>query len=392
MNNTHEVVEQCLCCNSTDLVKFIDLGEQPLANNLVDKKEQGYINLPLEVNVCKACWHSQLSITVNPEILFKDYFYVTGTSKTMRDYCESLSSKLTSNTSKKNKKVLDIACNDGTLLEKFYEKGWQVFGVEPANNLLPILRKKNINVENKFFGNEKVNFNTKFDLITALNVFAHVPNPLQFLLDASDILLDDGTILIQTSQRNMVDKRQFDTVYHEHISFFSVKSMKALVEKAGLFINKIETNKIHGDSYIFYVQKVNNPDYSVESLLRQELEAGRYSLDTYLNFQTEIEYTRDLFLENIKGRKLIGFGAAAKGIVLLNFLNLKLSHIVDENKLKQNKFLPKLGSKIVPLGFLDEQDEKSVIFILPWNFEKEIKSKISSKFTTITYFGENNGN
>ena len=135
----------------------------------------------------------------------------------MHDYCENLSDKLTKQFSKKDKKVLDIACNDGTLLEKFRKNGWQVFGVEPACNLVKILEKKNIPVQNKFFGNEKIDFATTFDLITALNVFAHVPSPLQFLIDASELLSANGTILVQTSQRNMVDKKQFDTVYHEQI-------------------------------------------------------------------------------------------------------------------------------------------------------------------------------
>lgn len=385
-------ITECVCCGSTDLIKFIDLNEQPLANNLVCTKEQEYVTLPLEVNACKSCWHSQLSISVEPEVLFKDYFYVTGTTKTMNDYCENLSGKLTKQFSRKDKKVLDIACNDGTLLEKFRKNGWQVFGVEPACNLVKILEEKKIPVENKFFGNEKIDFATTFDLITALNVFAHVPSPLQFLIDASELLSDNGTILVQTSQRNMVDKKQFDTVYHEHISFFSVNSMKVLVERAGLFLNKIETSEIHGDSYVFYIQKIDNPDRSVEKLLEQERESGRYSLNTYLKFQSEIEYTKSKFLQKIKGKKLIGFGAAAKGIVLLNFLKLKLDYIIDENKLKQNKFLPNLGSKIVPLKALDEQEEDTVVFILPWNFEKEIKNKLNNKFSTITYFGEQNGN
>ena len=222
-------IDSCLCCGSQELNTFLDLGKQPLANNLNKTMDQEYEEFPLLVNYCKNCWHSQLSISVDPEILFRDYFYVTGTSKTMHEYCEQLAQILFEKSENKKCTILDIASNDGTFLEKFKKYNWDLYGVDPAQNLAESSRTKGIKTFVNFFGAEDIEFGTKFDFITAMNVFAHVPDPFKFLMECKNILKKGGNIVIQTSQRDMVEHRQFDTVYHEHISFFSIRSMKTCV-------------------------------------------------------------------------------------------------------------------------------------------------------------------
>lgn len=369
-------INSCLCCGSKDLVSFLDLEKQPLANNLNSNIEEQYEQFPLLVNYCKNCWHSQLSISVDPKILFKDYFYVTGTSKTMHSYCEELAEILFKKSEGKKCKILDIASNDGTFLEKFKKYDWQLYGVDPAANLAESSREKGIKTFVNFFGSENINFDTKFDFVTALNVFAHVPNPFNFLRECKNILNEDGRIIIQTSQRDMVERRQFDTVYHEHISFFSTQSMKTLCKRAGLFLNDILLQDIHGGSYVFIISNKNYESESLKLRLEQENKSGRYSESTYATFQKDLVKLSKSVKDKIKNNTLIAFGAAAKGIVSLHALDLNPECIIDENPLKIGKFLQKKNVPVVGIDVLNNYEENLDILILPWNFEKEIATKI----------------
>lgn len=371
-------LNKCLCCGSEDITKFLDLGIQPLANNLLENDSQTTPEFPLVVNHCNSCWHSQLSISVDPEILFQDYYYVTGTSKTMHEYCESLAEQIHQHVGGTDKKILDIASNDGTLLSKFTKFGWDLYGVDPAANLAETCREKGIKTYVNFFGADQIDFGVKFDVITALNVFAHVPSPLSFLLECKKHMTEDGTIVIQTSQRDMIENRQFDTVYHEHISFFSVKSMQAVCSRAGLYLNNVELPSIHGGSYVFYISQKEGISKNLEDKIKQEEQSGRYTLKTYEDFQNDISDLSDKIKSKMKNGKLIAFGAAAKGIVALHALDLNPECIIDENKLKIGKILPKKNIPIVDITQLGEYNQDLDILILPWNFKNEIIQKIES--------------
>lgn len=392
-----KVLDRCMCCGSKDIKKFIDLGVQPLANNLINTEDEEYHEFPLQVNFCDKCWNSQLSISVSPEILFKNYYYVTGTSKTMNQYCDSLADKIYKIFNRKAN-ILDIACNDGTLLEKFSKFGWNLTGVEPASNIAPMAIEKGIEVYCKFFANEKIKFNKKFDVITALNVFAHVPNPLEFLKECKTNLAEDGIIVIQTSQRDMVESNQFDTIYHEHLSFFSAKSMQKLCERAGLKLYKIDTPDIHGGSYVFYISTNRDVESSVHDRIAAEQSAGRYTIDNYFVYQEKIENIKKVANKLLSDKKVIGFGAAAKGIVFMNYIGADFECIIDQNPLKQGKIIPKLN---VPIKSLDgiPNDNAQTIVVLAWNFFDEIVSKIDNKnceiikfFPQIEYIKRSNNN
>ncbi|QDP63309.1 MAG: putative c-methyltransferase [Prokaryotic dsDNA virus sp.] len=370
-------IEECLCCGNSQIKPFLDLGKQPLANNLTDApgllENDGY---ELKVNYCNQCWHSQLSISVDPELLFKDYYYVTGTSKTMNDYCEELAEVINQRVDKTDVTILDIASNDGTFLDKFNKFGWSLYGVDPAANLQKTASEKGINTFVKFFGAEEVNFGTKFDVITALNVFAHVPDPLSFLEECKRNLTEDGVIVIQTSQRNMIEDRQFDTVYHEHISFFSISSMRAICSQAGLYVNDIYLPDIHGGSYVFFISSSTHNTDNLTIASVNEKYRGRYSSKAYKNFQTDISNLAKEVKEKFVNDKMIAFGAAAKGIVALHALDLNPECVIDENPLKIGKYLPKKDIPILSIDKLSEYDEDLDILILAWNFKKEITEKI----------------
>ena len=374
---TYKKLDKCLCCGNKNLIKFLDLKEQPLANNLVQNTTDDYYTFPLVVNYCSSCWHSQLSISVDPEILFRDYYYVTGTSNTMHEYCEKLAKILHSKINKEDISILDVASNDGTFLDKFNQYGWNLFGIDPAENLQHLSKKKGIKTYVNFFGVDDVKFDRKFDVITALNVFAHVANPLKFLKECYSNLSKDGVIVIQTSQRDMIEKRQFDTVYHEHISFFSLKSMETICSNAGLFINDVYLPDIHGGSYVFFISKEDKKTNNVNNRMAYEQTCGRYSDEIYSTFQENISSLEYQLKENLKDKKTIGFGAAAKGVVAIHALNLDIDFIVDENPLKVGKMLPERSIPIRGIESLNTKEDLNIV-VLPWNFKKEITEKIQT--------------
>jgi len=381
MNKDYVEILYCLCCKNPTS-KFLDLGNQPLANNYHTKEEKCDV-YPLNLTVCKTCFHCQLSHAVNPEILFKSYKYVSGTSQTGITFFKDNADFITNYKSKIGK-VLDIASNDGTQLDFFKKLGWETYGVDPATNLCPIAEKKGHKIICDFWSEKSAKTLPIMDVITAQNVFAHTQYVDDFLQNCKTIMDDNTSLFIQTSQKNMIINTEFDTTYHEHISFYNTLSMKTLVERNGLFLNKIFESDIHGCSYIFEIGKVlNTTTNNIQDFLNDEKDKGLYDMKIYNEF-TNKSQNIVLNLKNsieeykLNGYKCIGFGAAAKGQTVLCYSNLFLDYIIDENPLKINLYSPKLNIPIVDINeFINDKCDKIVIVILAWNFAKEIKEKIS---------------
>ena len=368
----------------------LDLNDQPLANsykNNIDDKEEIY---PLQLNLCKDCFHTQLSVAVNPDLLFKNYLYVSGTSNTLNEYSKVFAKDICNYyrllNDKKPKNILDIACNDGTQLNHFKDLDLKTHGIDPAENLFS-LSSKNHNVICNYY--KKNMFDMKFDLILAQNVFAHNSDPYSFLLDCKEDLSDDGLIFIQTSQSNMILNNEFDTIYHEHISFFNSNSMKSLSERVGLNLIDIFKTDIHGTSYVFVFSKKHEVSENLTARLQIEKERGLYNYETYVKYSnnaktivTELKVVLDYF--KLKNYHLIGYGAAAKGNTLLNFGGIKLDFIIDDNKLKQGLYTPGTNIAIKDISDLDDiSTDDNVLFVpLAWNFYKEISSKIKNSRNT----------
>jgi 2-polyprenyl-3-methyl-5-hydroxy-6-metoxy-1,4-benzoquinol methylase len=394
----HECSEliSCLCCKTENKL-FLDLGLQPLANNYHEKEEHCDV-YPLKLKYCPICFHCQLSHAVNPELLFKTYKYVSGTSQTgmtfFKDNAKFIDDYYTSrntNISTKEKKVLDIASNDGSQLDCFKALGWTTYGVDPATNLVPIAIEKGHHVVCDFWNDNVAKQLPIMDVITAQNVFAHTQYLDEFL-QACKLIMDDNTLLfIQTSQKNMIVNNEFDTTYHEHISFYNTKSMKTLVERNGLFLNRVLEAEIHGYSYIFEIGKVSNLETKVivNQYLKEEDDKGIYNEQTYFDFNEKtqiIVHNLKQEIEDFKsnGYKCIGFGAAAKGQTVLCYGEIGLDYIIDENPLKINLLSPKMNIPIVSIDHFindtnineNDKENKYVILILAWNFATEIKEKI----------------
>jgi 2-polyprenyl-3-methyl-5-hydroxy-6-metoxy-1,4-benzoquinol methylase len=377
--------KECLACGSTDLNTALDLGRQPLANSYKDSAEAKEDRYPLGVRLCQDCFHLQLSHTVDPEIIYKNYLYATGTNQTIKDYSEWFSNfclEACANT----RTVLDIGCNDGTQLDYFKALGVKTYGIDPAENLHARSSAKH-NVVCDFFGPKavpKLN-QVQYDLIIAQNVCAHNPNPKAFLEACRDLMADHTALFIQTSQADMVLHNEFDTIYHEHVNFFNTNSMVELARRVGLNVIDVIKTPIHGNSYIFILSKPSFNINRVSNIIALERAQGLFDPETYIKWEKYVQtlvkrLKSQISAYRVEGYTIVGYGAAAKGNTLLNFSGIELDFIIDDNPLKQGKFTPGTSCPIVSIDHLKKFKAKDKILFMPlaWNFFPEIKSKIQS--------------
>jgi 2-polyprenyl-3-methyl-5-hydroxy-6-metoxy-1,4-benzoquinol methylase len=378
-------LKECLCCGSEKLKLVLDLNEQPLANSFKKTAEESEPTFPLRLNICEDCTHLQLSHAVNPDLLFKNYLYVSGTSQTLRDYFDWFA-KETLTYAPDAKTVLDIACNDGSQLNSFKALGLKTFGVDPAENLHP-LSNANHEVVCDYF-TDKYNYhykNKNLDIITAQNVFAHNSYPLEFLQQCKEVMSDTSVLFIQTSQADMIRNNEFDTIYHEHLSFFNASSMSALAHRAGLYLIDIRKTPIHGNSYMFVFKKLAEDTSKVDAVLAEERALGLQDMNTYLAYADRAATIVEDLKQTIMHYRtldylIVGYGAAAKGNTLLNFGEIHLDYIIDDNPLKQGLYSPGMSTPVVPIGKLDDYTDTKVAFIpLAWNFFTEIRKNIKNK-------------
>ncbi len=386
-------VNNCRVCKSENLTEVLDLNKQPLANSYHKGEDQK--SYPLKICTCNDCFHTQLSVVVNPDLMFRDYLYVSGTSKTLHQYFSDFVGLCEEYTKKKGK-VLDIACNDGTQLDKFKEQGWETFGVDPAENLYP-LSKDNHNVLCEYWNPEvALSFQTKFDLITAQNVFAHVDDVHDFLQACVVSLNDDGYVIIQTSQADMILDSQFDTIYHEHLSFFSSLSMKMCANINGFSLVDVRKTEVHGGSYVFVLQLGDRDESLADKQIQNENNRRLYNSETYKQYANNcLSVVNDFrnVVEKFKsdGYKVVGYGAAAKGNTFLNFAEIDLDYIVDDNELKWDLMTPGRNIEIKnPTSLASEDKDKLVVVPLAWNFFTEISNRANeitnSSLKFIKYF------
>lgn len=391
-------LNECVACGCSKLKLVLDLGKQPLANSFKLKREDVQEEYPLAINRCEECFHVQLTHSVDPKLMFEDYLYVSGTAKTMHEHFKDFASMVKKDSSwPHTPTVLDVGCNDGTQLDYFKEIGFTTYGIDPAANL-HIESSKKHTIWCDWFNKDFVEkCGEKFDVITAQNVFAHGPNPLEFLQTAKELLTDDGVLYIQTSQANMIKNNEFDTIYHEHISFFNTLSMMRLCVRAGLCLYDVEYMPIHGTSYIFKISKQFRSG-NVYNIISQENADGLFTPETYVKYAKRcdeiieaLKWEISNYTRSEVGWLGVGYGAPAKGMTLLNYSGLKLDFIIDDNPLKQGRFTPGSSIPIYPASKLDEHQDALCFVPLAWNFFDEIVAKIKKQRNNkwdrfITYF------
>jgi len=376
---------QCLACGSDNIDMALDLGQQPLANSYKDSADEPEARYPLAVKLCQDCYHLQLSHTVDPEIIYKNYLYATGTNQTIQDYCRWFA-EFCLEACTDVKTVLDIGCNDGTQLDYFKQLGVATYGIDPAENLHS-RSSANHSVVCDFFGPTAVAElkKTDYDVIVAQNVCAHNPDPFGFITSCAELMNDNTVLFVQTSQADMVLHNEFDTIYHEHVNFFNANSMKQLAQRAGLNLVDVVKTPIHGNSYIFVLTRSPANQRRVENIIALEEAYGLLNPETYRRWAATVNQNVDELIVTInqyrrQGYTLVGYGAAAKGNTLLNFADIQLDVIIDDNPLKQGKFTPGTSVPIVSIDYLARQGEDAKLLFVPlaWNFFREIKSKIQA--------------
>lgn len=392
MKNCEEIKE-CIACDSKNLDPLLDLGLQPLANSFLKSDRELEPCFPLATNYCKECYHVQLTHKVNPDLLFKNYLYVSGTAKTQLDYFDWFAKFVMENRDRKDifASVLDIGCNDGSQLDAFIRFGDNktkiiTHGVDPATNL-HVISSRNHHVHCGYFDEEyvKKHGDYLFDIVICQNAFAHNYNQLEFLKNMSKVVAKDGYIYITTSQADMIMNCEFDTIYHEHLSFYNIKSMDALCRRAGLNLVEVIKHPIHGNSYIFVISKSVARNAYLDLMINRENSLGLYNDVTYKVYTDECKDIIEAFsieLRNHKaaGKILIGYGASAKGNTLLNASHAFLNLIIDDNPLKQGLYTPGMRIPIFSSEKLkDYENIDNLVFVpLAWNFFEEIKSKIET--------------
>ena len=388
----------CRCCGNTKLKRVVSLGYQPLANNLINKQNEKCELYPLEVNYCDNCHNCQLSVAVDPKKMFSNYLYTSSTSSSFRQHFKSAAMKYIDEFKlKKNKSyIIDIGSNDGVALKPFKDKGFKnILGVEPAKNLSTLANKNNIKTLNIFLNKRNIKkIKKNADIILASNVFAHSDNLKEMAECMINLISKKGTIIIEVQYlMNTLKDLTFDNIYHEHYNYWSLTSLTNFFTHFTITIFRAEKIKTHGGSIRIYLKKDKNVkiEKSVKTLLNEEEKFGIKDFKTYQEFGNKVYKIRDNVINNINkikkaGEKIIGYGSPAKATTALNFFNIgkQIDFIIEDNKLKHNKFLP--GVKIPIKSKKKLTNKNHTILVLAWNFFDEIKKNnksLSKKFISI---------
>jgi SAM-dependent methyltransferase len=322
--------------------------------------------------------------------MFSTYQYNSGVSQTIRDYFSWLADEVIALAPPGASTVLELACNDGSQLDEFARRGWKTYGVDPAHNIVQTALAKGHSVSIAFWGvKDAVDPTMPMpDVIIAQNVLAHVPDPVSFLKSCQSVMGAASRLYIQTSQCNMYENGEFDTIYHEHLSYFTAASMARAAMEAGLRIVNARKTPIHGTSFLFTMMRnddptIYDPDPSLTAILDHERSLGIYNKACFTRFNRRAHDIRDwinIAVADYKrqGYSIAAFGAAAKGMTALSFFGLheQIDYIVDDAKMKQGRYTPATNIIIKPPGVLREDTRNLAIIILAWNFATEISQKI----------------
>lgn len=378
----------CRSCGHRGLKPVLDLGMMPLSDGFLSSAqlEDSEARFPLDVAFCPQCTLMQILETVPPEKLFcDDYPYFSSFSDTLlahsRDNALDLITRRKLN---ENSFVVELASNDGYLLRNFVEAGIPVLGIDPAEGPAKAAEHVGVPTLNDFFTKDLANTlageGKQADVIIGNNVLAHVADTNGFVAGIAALLKDTGVAVIECPYvRDLIDHAEFDTIYHEHLCYFSVHALAALFERHGLSLNDIKRLPIHGGSLRLYIEKSPNVSANVKTLLDDERELGITDISYYEGFRQRVEHVRSEMQRILgelasAGKRIAGYGAAAKGTIMLNYIGADrdtIEFVADKNVHKQGKWIPGVRIPIVaPEKIKAEMPDYTVI--LPWNFTDEI--------------------
>ena len=382
----HRRRENCRACGATSLRPFLNLGSQPLANAFLRRPEEFASErfFPLDCYFCETCSLVQLADVIDPDVLFGHYIYVTGTSETIAahnvKYAQAVVDELALGPADL---VVEIASNDGSLLTCFAGHGVRTLGVEPARNIAEMARARGIDTINRFFNGETSReLRATYGSASAVignNVLAHVDDTQDFLAGARALISDRGRVIVEVPYaQDMLDRREYDTVYHEHLCYFSVTSLARLGAEVGLGVVRVDRVPVHGGSIRVWFAKDRRHEGPVEVLMEEECRTGLTKVAAWEAFGRAAAENRTalrLLLEQLHGdgRSVAGYGAPAKGNTLLNYCGIDtalLPYTVDRNAMKVGAMTPGMHIPVLSVDTLLARMPDYVL-ILAWNFADE---------------------
>jgi len=386
----------CRSCQSPLFTTFVNLGMSPLANSYIkiEKQQQMEPFYPLHVFVCDSCFLVQLEEFESPDHIFSDYLYFSSFSTGWLQHCERYASEITERLAlTAESQVVEIASNDGYLLQYFKQRGIGILGVEPAANVAKVAIDKGIPTDVSFFGvttaQRLASQNKMADLIAANNVLAHVPNINDFVGGIKTLLKPTGTVTVEFPHLlRLISERQFDTIYHEHFSYLSLTVTEKIFARHGLTIYDVEKLPTHGGSLRLFAKHTDNTSLTVTAnvskLRAEEDEAGLNSLEVYKNFSEEVVKIKCDVLDFVikakrDGKTIVGYGAPAKGNTLLNYCGIGqelIQFTADLSPHKQNHLLPGVRIPIKDPAAICEA-KPDYVFILPWNIKEEVMQQMA---------------
>jgi SAM-dependent methyltransferase len=386
----------CRSCGGTHLTLFLSLGNLPLSDGFISQEQLARTTederYPLDVAFCSDCTLVQILDTVPPELLFDpDYPYFSSFTDSLLKHSEAhVAERIADRKLGKDSLVVELASNDGYLLQYYAKQGIPVLGIDPAPGPVEAARKKGIDTRLAFFGREYARElvekeGIKADVIHANNVLAHVADTNGFVAGIATLLKDDGLAVIEAPYvRDLIEHGEFDTIYHEHLCYFSATALDNLFRRHGLHVNRLEKLSIHGGSLRIFVGKQDRPDETVKEYLATEKQLGMDHPKYYADFSERVSTLRSELaglLGDLKrrGARIVGYGAAAKGTIMLNYVGIGrdvLDFVVDRNTYKQGRYVPGVRLPIEPpTRILETQPD--YVLILPWNFKEEIMAQQS---------------
>ena len=380
---------RCIVCDASEVEPFLDLGETALANKFLAEAEldRPEPRFPLVVGFCGGCGHVQLTEHVPPSAMFEDYLYVSSASETLKRHLYELSDVVVARHAVGPEDlVIDVGCNDGTLLQGFRRHGVRALGVDPAKNLAELYDRPDIDRYTGFFDSRSAReLRRRFGpaaVVTATNTFPHIPALADFVEGLQTVLAPGGVFVIEAHYLvDLLEQGAFDTIYHEHVSYWALGPMTRLFEQHGMQVVHAERLPVHHGQLRVFVQRAGEGEVrpSVTDVLAAESELAVDRIETYRRFAAQAQRTKEDLGRVVAelraaGSRIAGYGAPAKGNTLLGFLELgprELDYIADRSPLKQGLFTPGAHIPVVaPDRLLVDQPE--YLLLLAWNFADEV--------------------
>lgn len=392
--NNYSLIKECPITGHDEQIKYFDLGNIPLVNNLCDTREEAISaeRFPLNINYYPASGESSLSVAINGELLFSHYLFKSEVNKPYYGHCQEMFRYAQEYVKVKDgTKIVDIGGNDGSLLDAFRSisnKKLELLNIDPSQNLAKLNTEKNIPVMTEFFSYDIAKTLEKVDIVTSTNVFQHLFNINSFAKGVEHLLNKNGIWILEFPYWiHDMKTNQFDQIYHEHMFYHSVTPMKMMMEKHGMKVINVTKQNIHGGTLRLVIAKKDSkftPDITVEAYLQLE---KNYGLDYHIKWGNEIQnhiINSKNFIKKLKeeGKTIYGFGAAAKGCIYMNTMRLThedIDYVIDDTDIKQNKFIPGTGIQVVSRDIL-KNSPPDYILILAHNFADHIIESLNSEY------------